>query len=94
MWREGEKARGRWAWEHTGEDGQGLKRGPSKAEGARKAENGQEHLTEREGDREPGEATREESGPKPSEAAGGSSEEASQQGQVSQRLRRSQKRGS
>lgn len=62
MWRGGE-SEGPLGPEHTGRTGRGLKRGPSKAEGARKAENGQEHLTEREGDREPGEATREESDP-------------------------------
>ena len=62
MWRGGE-SKGPLGPEHTRRMGRGPQRGPSKAEGARKAENGQEHLTEREGDREPGEATREESDP-------------------------------
>lgn len=75
VWREGEKARGRWARAHP--------RGRTGAHGeasGKRLRMAQEHPTEREEDREPWEATRGGARPEGSEAAGAPLEEGSQRG--------------
>lgn len=81
VWREGEKARGRWGQSAPQRTDRGPRRGPSKAKGVRKRPRmAQEHLTEREADREPREATQRRERPKRSKAAGAPLQEGSQRG--------------